>query len=127
CVKWYIFQGVGTQLLVAAVEFILIIRVHLQQVHVPCDRKIALFLMENVIMIFTLEKVIPGVCFDTNCTVIHSPPGFIFFATTLVAFETILFVLTLIKFLFALRNGWGCILVLFHLVCDGTWAFILIF
>ena len=26
CVKWYIFQEVGTQLLVAAVEFILIIR-----------------------------------------------------------------------------------------------------
>ena len=26
CIKWYVFQEVGTQLLIAAVEFILIIR-----------------------------------------------------------------------------------------------------
>ncbi|KAH9974224.1 hypothetical protein BJV74DRAFT_753527, partial [Russula compacta] len=129
CIKWYIFQEVGTQLLVAAVEFILIIRVHALY-----DRKIAvtatilsLFLVENVIMIVTLAKVIPRVRFDSNCTVIHSPSGLIFFAAAFVALETVLFVLTLIKFLIALRDGWGRTPVLHLLVRDGTWAFILIF
>jgi hypothetical protein len=44
-----------------------------------------------------------------------------------VSFETVLFVLTLIKFLVALRHGWGRTPVIHLLMRDGTWAFILIF
>jgi hypothetical protein len=165
CVKWYIFQEVGTQLLVAAVEFILIIRgmplldlrgpaanVDTLQVHALYDRNrrvtatlFALFLVENVVMIVTLIKVVPEVHFDAICTVIRSPSDLIFFAydyipfnpftiltlalysVAFVSFETVLFVLTLFKFLVALRNGWGRTPVIYLLVRDGTWAFILIF
>ena len=95
-------------------------------------------------MIVTLVIIVPGVGFDATCTVIRSPPTLIIFAyahsllistiltlvlsrAAFVTFETVLFVLTLIKFLVALRSGWGRTPVVFLLVRDGTWAFILIF
>jgi len=100
-------------------------------------------------MIITLIGVVPGVRFDATCTVIHSPSSLVFFAygnvsfpdllyhfshcysilysVAFVSFETILFVLTLVKFLAALRDGWGRTSVVYLLVRDGTWAFMLIF
>ncbi len=96
-------------------------------------------------MMVTLIFVVPGVTFDTTCTVVRSPPSLIIFAYGLillnstaililtvysaafVLFESVLFILTLIKFLVALRSGWGRTPVVFLLVRDGTWAFILIF
>jgi hypothetical protein len=60
---------------------------HLPQVHALYDRKryitltlIVMFLVENIVMITTLVKVVPGVGFDVSCTVIHSPSSLIFFA-----------------------------------------------
>jgi hypothetical protein len=44
-----------------------------------------------------------------------------------ISFETTLFLLTLAKFLIALRGGWGRTPVVYLLMRDGTWAFILIF
>ncbi|KAI0248021.1 hypothetical protein BJV78DRAFT_1076238, partial [Lactifluus subvellereus] len=129
CIKWYIFQEVGTQLLVAAVEFILIIRVHAlydRNRHITAILFV-LFLVENVVMTVTLVKVVPGVRFDAICIVRRSPSDLVIFAVAFVSFETVLFVLTLVKFLVALRNGWGRTPVVYLLVRDGTWAFILIF
>ena len=62
-------------------------------------------------------------------TISSSPPALSLFSHSVafVSFETVLFVLTLFKFIVALRNGWGRTPVLFLLVRDGTWAFILIF
>jgi len=129
CVKWYIYQEVGTQLLIAAVESILIIRVHAlyDRSRYVTFTLIFLFLVENVVMIVTLIRVVPDARFDASCTVIHSPSGLIMFAVAFVSFETFLFVLTLFKFLIALRNGWGRTPVVYLLMRDGTWAFILIF
>ncbi|KAI0295174.1 hypothetical protein B0F90DRAFT_1919443 [Multifurca ochricompacta] len=150
CIKWYIFQEVGTQLLIAAVEFILLIRrmlippsfIHPSpnysyislEVHALYDRNrnltatlFFLFFVENIAMIVTLIKVVSGVRFDATCTVIHSPPTLLIFAVAFVAFETLLFILTLFKFIVALRNGWGRTPVVYLLVRDGTWAFVLIF
>jgi len=129
---------------------------HSSQVHALYDRNryltlilIVLFLAENIVMIITLIRVVPGVRFDATCTVIHSPPRLVFFAygnvsfpdllchvshchsilysVAFVSFETALFVLTLVKFLVALRDGWGRTSVVYLLVRDGTWAFMLIF
>jgi hypothetical protein len=164
CVKWYIFQEVGTQVLIATVESVLIVRgmsslfpsyvVMLTvsfQVHALYDRSrivtvilVLLFVAENVVMIITLVGVAPEIGFDSICTVVHSPPRLLLFAyvnarpsspalslpshsVAFVSFETVLFILTLFKFIVALRNGWGRTPVLFLLVRDGTWAFILIF
>ena len=129
---------------------------HSSQVHALYDRNryitlilIVLFLAENILMAVTLIRVVPGVQFDAACTVIQSPPSLLFFAygdvsfpnllchcshcysisysVAFVSFETILFVLTLIKFLLALRDGWGRTSVIYLLVRDGTWAFMLVF
>ncbi|KAI9430444.1 hypothetical protein H4582DRAFT_1447529 [Lactarius indigo] len=79
------------------------------------------------VMIITLVGVVPEIGFDSICTVVHSPPRLLLFAIAFVSFETILFILTLFKFIVALRSGWGRTPVLYLLVRDGTWAFILIF
>ena len=46
---------------------------------------------------------------------------------TSLVFETILFVLTLIKFVDAVKMGWGRRPVMRDFVSDGTWAYTLIF
>ncbi|KAF8269166.1 hypothetical protein EI94DRAFT_1682202 [Lactarius quietus] len=129
CVKWYIFQEVGTQVLIATVESILIVRVHAlyDRSRVVTSVLVLLFIVENIVMIVTLVGIVPEIGFDPICTVVHSPPRLLFFAVAFVSFETVLFFLTLFKFIVALRNGWGRTPVLFLLVRDGTWAFFLIF
>ncbi|KAH9041883.1 hypothetical protein EDB83DRAFT_2295451 [Lactarius deliciosus] len=129
CVKWYIFQEVGTQALIAAVEFILIVRVHAlyDRSRIVTSILLLLFIAENIVMIVTLVRVVPEIGFDPICTVVHSPPRLLLFAVAFVSFETVLFILTLFKFIVALRSGWGRTPVLYLLVRDGTWAFILIF
>ncbi|KAH8986466.1 hypothetical protein EDB92DRAFT_1949136 [Lactarius akahatsu] len=129
CVKWYVFQEVGTQALIAAVEFILIVRVHAlyDRSRIVTSILVLLFIAENIVMIVTLVRVVPEIGFDRICTVVHSPPRLLLFAVAFVSFETVLFILTLFKFIVALRNGWGRTPVLYLLVRDGTWAFILIF
>jgi hypothetical protein len=42
-----------------------------------------------------------------------------------VLFQTCLFGLTLVKFIGALRTGWGDVPLLVILVRDGTWAYLL--
>lgn len=44
-----------------------------------------------------------------------------------VGFELLLFVLTMVKFVEAYRNGWDRIPLLTLVVRDGTWAFLVIF
>lgn len=129
CVKWYVFQEVGTQVLIAAVEFILIVRVHAlyDRSRIVTSILVFLFIAENIVMIVTLVGIVPEVGFDLICTVVHSPPRLLLFAIAFVSFETVLFLLTLFKFITALRHGWGRTPVLYLLVRDGTWAFILIF
>ena len=99
CVKWYIFQEVGTQVLIATVESILIVRgasslysLHVtitdcQVVHALYDRSrvvtvilVLLFMAENVVMIITLVGVAPEIVFDPICAVVYSPPRLLLFA-----------------------------------------------
>jgi hypothetical protein len=74
---------------------------------------------------------IPRLASSFSCMVIFSQPRLVvilvFYSAAFISFEYILFILTLIKFLDALRSGWGCTPVVFLHVRDGTWAFILIF
>ncbi|KAH9024338.1 hypothetical protein EDB84DRAFT_1507095 [Lactarius hengduanensis] len=109
CVKWYIFQEVGTQALIAAVEFILIVRVHAlyDRSRIVTSILLLLFIVENIVMIVALVRVVLEIGFDPICTVVHSPPMLLLFAIAFVSFETVLFILTLFKFIVALRSGWG--------------------
>ncbi|KAH9008682.1 hypothetical protein EDB85DRAFT_2163994 [Lactarius pseudohatsudake] len=97
CVKWYIFQEVGTQALIAAVE--------LSSSRIVTSILLLLFIVENIVMIVALVRVVLEIGFDPICTVVHSPPMLLLIA--FVSFETVLFILTLFKFIVALRSGWG--------------------
>ncbi|TFY77004.1 hypothetical protein EWM64_g7007, partial [Hericium alpestre] len=129
CVSWYIFQEVSTQILIISVELILMIRVHAlyDRNYIITAILFALFLVENITMIITLVHVVPGVQFDEACVVLHTPGSLIYFGVAYVAFETILFGLTLVKFVQAVRRGWGRTPVVTVLMRDGTWAFALVF
>ncbi|KAI0270410.1 hypothetical protein BC834DRAFT_967211 [Gloeopeniophorella convolvens] len=129
CVKWYVFQEAGTQLLVAAVEIILMLRVHALY---DRSRRIALlliflFVAENLVMSVTLARAAHHARFDTGCAVVHTPRGLAAFAVAFAAFESVLCGLTLAKFAAALRTGWARAPVLRRAVRDGTWAFALVF
>ncbi|KAI0277553.1 hypothetical protein BGY98DRAFT_608682 [Russula aff. rugulosa BPL654] len=147
CVKWYIFQEVGTQLLVAAVESILIVRgmpsIFLSSIPTVYSFPSSTCPLRSQSQRHraTCRSFPPGeprhdghpYIRRPQCTFrchLHrgrSPPSLIIFAAAFVSFESVLFILTLLKFLVALRSGWGRTPVVFLLVRDGTWAFILIF
>ncbi|KAI0032022.1 hypothetical protein K488DRAFT_19590, partial [Vararia minispora EC-137] len=129
CTIWYVYQEAATQALIAAVEIVLMIRVQALYLRSRCVTYTlyALFAAENVGMIVALVRVVPGVEFDSACVVTRSPFGLVYFAAAFGAFETILFGLTLAKFVSALYHGWGDTPVLALLVRDGTWAFFLVF
>lgn len=93
CISWYIYQEVATDLLVAAVEIILMIRgarppapscAISNSLRHPVNALYsanawvtwtlgALFVVENLAILITLIKVVPEVEFDSVCVVTHSP------------------------------------------------------
>ncbi|KZV69424.1 hypothetical protein PENSPDRAFT_580985 [Peniophora sp. CONT] len=129
CVSWYIYQEVATDLLVAAVEIILMLRVNALY---NSNRWVTwilagLFVVENLAILITLIKVVPSVQFDSVCVVTHSPFSLLGFGIAVIAFETVLLVLMLVKFVEALSSGWGDAPILTVVVRDGIWAFALVF
>ncbi|KAI0048459.1 hypothetical protein FA95DRAFT_1038106 [Auriscalpium vulgare] len=129
CVSWYIFQEVTTQVLIASVEIILMIRVHAlyDRNRAVTATLLLLFLAENITMIATLVAVAQDVQMNSYCVVLHTPHRLLLFAIAFVLFETMLFILTLFKFIRAFQTGWGRTPVITLLMRDGTWAFALIF
>ncbi|TFY54215.1 hypothetical protein EVG20_g9800 [Dentipellis fragilis] len=76
--------------------------------------------------------VILGVSFhhtgvDIDCVVTRLPRLMMAYWLTPLVFQTILFVLTLYKFIIACRNGWGHKPVMKLFIADGTWAFMILF
>lgn len=106
-----------------------------------------LFCGEVAYLSYVLSVVSPRLTFNTDCFVTSSPKIFISYwyaspdnlspgsLTDLsillrivsLVFETILFLLTLYKFLEAVRSGWGKRPVMQQFIGDGTWAYTLIF
>lgn len=104
-----------------------------------------LFVPEIVALSYILAVVTPKLTFNDDCFVTSSPPLFVAYWSVTHAyslgyhahghscriislvFETILFLLTLVKFLVAVKQGWGRRPVMREFVTDGTWAYMLIF
>jgi hypothetical protein len=98
-------------------------------------------------MLIGLGFSLSGIAFDDEhlCIVTHFPKSFIiygcgpfafhhislsfflsaYYSAAAVLFQTCLFGLTLVKFIGALRTGWGDVPLLVILVRDGTWAYLL--
>ncbi|GJE89045.1 hypothetical protein PsYK624_051350 [Phanerochaete sordida] len=129
CQRWMTVQAIVLQFIVTAVDVILIMRVYALY-----NRNLALlgvlsalFLAEVSALGYILAVITPELKFNHDCFVTASPPLFVAYWIVSLVFETVLFVLTLLKFAHAVRQGWGRRPVMRDFVSDGTWAYTLLF
>ncbi|KAJ7263657.1 hypothetical protein B0H12DRAFT_1103321 [Mycena haematopus] len=129
CEVWAIYQAVAVLVLVAAVDYILILRVFALYVNHRRLKALvlSLFCVELLVMFFSLSFSLSGSRFDDDyqCIIIHFPKSFIFYGASAVLFQTVLFSLTVVRFVQAIREGWGKLPLLLLIVRDGTWAYLL--
>ncbi|EKM52421.1 uncharacterized protein PHACADRAFT_186572 [Phanerochaete carnosa HHB-10118-sp] len=129
CKRWMTVQAVILQLIITSVDAILITRVYAlyNRSRALLGVLSALFLAELFGLSYILAVVTPKLTFNDECFVTSSPSLFVVYWIVSLAFETILFVLTLVKFGCAVKQGWGRRPVMRDFVTDGTWAYTLIF
>jgi hypothetical protein len=98
-------------------------------------------------MISGLALALPGIQYDNVCLVTGVPGTLIIYGSVIlfirescgqmylthvcrassIIFQFLLFGLTVVKFIEALRSGWGDVPLIKLLARDGTWAFFLLF
>ncbi|EPQ49796.1 hypothetical protein GLOTRDRAFT_51577, partial [Gloeophyllum trabeum ATCC 11539] len=129
CLKWITMEAVVLQLIVSAVDIILMIRVYALY-----DRNRRLLATLSVIyaglmslLCYALTIIVPRVTVNPNCSSVSMPSANCLCWLPSVSFETLLFALTLFKCYQYQRLGWRRSPILRQFVRDGTWAFALIF
>jgi len=129
CYVWQIYQGVVAASIVISIDIILILRVHALYHRQRAIRVIVvLFLVLEIIgMVVGLALSLPGIQFDGICSVSFIPHSLAIYGLASILFQTVLFALTMYKFVQGVRNGWGDIPIVKLLIRDGTWAFFLLF
>ncbi|GLB37394.1 putative pleckstrin homology domain [Lyophyllum shimeji] len=128
CYIWQVYQGIATLSIVGTVDVILILRVVALYHGCPTMRVVLAFLyvLELVGMSVGIGLAVPRIKYDEICLVTHVPTTFVVYGGAAVSFQIILFVLTVCKFLEAVRSGWGDVPLILLLMRDGTWAFMLL-
>ncbi|KAI0669053.1 hypothetical protein C8Q78DRAFT_978960 [Trametes maxima] len=136
CAAWQVVQGILLQVVVTTVDVILITRVYAlySRSRILLGVLGTLFVAELAFLCYVLGVVTPRLRYDDECYVTSSPAIFQYYWCVLLSdlivsltFETILFILTMFKFIEAVRHGWGKGPVMQQFVTDGTWAYALIF
>ncbi|TBU43452.1 hypothetical protein BD309DRAFT_960631 [Dichomitus squalens] len=129
CAAWQIVQGTLLQAIVTSVDVILIIRVYAlyHRNRILLIGLGSLFSAEVASLCYILVKVTPRLTYNDECYVVSSPSIFQYYWVVSLAFETLLFTLTIGKFLDGVRQGWGRAVMVQQFVADGTWAYALIF
>ncbi|KAH6899227.1 hypothetical protein BKA70DRAFT_1231143 [Coprinopsis sp. MPI-PUGE-AT-0042] len=114
CYVWNIYQGIGSLLIIAAVDRILLLRASstLQKVIAYC---------------IGLALAVPLLEYDEFCVITKAPTIFALAAGGPIIFQIILFILTAISFVKAVKSGYGNVPILLVVIRDGTWAFALLF
>ncbi|KAF9260935.1 hypothetical protein L218DRAFT_871223, partial [Marasmius fiardii PR-910] len=110
-------------------DFVLLFRIHaLFYSHKTVQTLVYVcYVLEIAGLCIGLALALPGIKFDEKCTVLDVPPNLLIYAGACIAFQTILFALTLHQFLCGLRTSWGSIPIIRLLMRDGTWGFFLLF
>ncbi|KAJ6549422.1 hypothetical protein DFH09DRAFT_1320165 [Mycena vulgaris] len=129
CEIWAIYQAAAAFAITVAVDYILILRIfalydNSQRLKLTVS---ILFFLELSAMLIALGFSLSGIAFDNGhmCIITHFPNSFIVYGAAALLFQTFLFALTLIKFVGALRTGWGTVPLLVLIARDGTWAYLL--
>ncbi|KAI0938652.1 hypothetical protein AcW1_001671 [Taiwanofungus camphoratus] len=131
CLDWIIYQLCVMESVTITVEAVLIVRVYAMYNRSKAILSVvfALFLAEIISMISVIAVSMPNMSFTmSQCLITHAPNVFTTYWFLSLAFETILFGLTLIKFFGNVSNKHLVKhSILYVLVRDGTWAYALIF
>ncbi|KAI0776590.1 hypothetical protein BD413DRAFT_468406, partial [Trametes elegans] len=129
CAAWEVVQAILLQFIVSTVDVILVMRVYALYGKSRALLGVlgALFVAEIAFLCYVLARVTPRLTFNDECFVTSSPPIFQYYWIVSLLFETLLFALTMYKFLEAVHQGWGKRPVMQQFVTDGTWAYALIF
>ncbi|KAI0341189.1 hypothetical protein BDW22DRAFT_1430329 [Trametopsis cervina] len=129
CKQWVVFQGVVLQLVITTVDIVFIMRVYAlyNKSRVVLIGLSTLLIAEVAYLSYNLATVTPKLTVADDCFVRSSPKTFILYWIVSLIFETILFALTVFKFIGAVKAGWGKRPVMKEFVQDGTWAFALVF
>ncbi|OBZ76659.1 hypothetical protein A0H81_03308 [Grifola frondosa] len=129
CRAWLSYQAAVMEVVILSVEIVLITRVYALY---NCNKIMltaisTLFVLEVTAMITALCLSVPKMTFTPECLVSGAPALFMACWISSLAFETILFALTLVKFFRHARHCIGKRSLMNVFMRDGTWAFALIF
>ncbi|KAF7375891.1 hypothetical protein MSAN_00003500 [Mycena sanguinolenta] len=129
CFIWEVYQGVGTVLVFGAVDYVLILRVYALYHNNPTILRVVFvaFALEVCGMCVGLGLSLGGIKFDDLCLTNAAPETLIIYGGSTLLFQTFMFILTIIKFITAVREGWGDTPLVGLVMRDGTWAFFLLF
>ncbi|KDR67787.1 hypothetical protein GALMADRAFT_1061626 [Galerina marginata CBS 339.88] len=129
CYGWQIYQGIVAASVTLSIDIILMLRVHaLYHGQRPVRVTVVFFFILEVIgMAVGLGLTLPGVQFDDICAVSYVPRFLAIYGLALMLFQTVLFALTMHKFVQGVKDDWGEFPITKLLIRDGTWAFFLLF
>ncbi|CCM04747.1 uncharacterized protein FIBRA_06937 [Fibroporia radiculosa] len=129
CRAWIAYQLSFNEALTIAVEGVLIVRIYAlyNRNRLVIAAVLFLYMSEITLMIVVIAVSIPGMRFDEQCVITDTPGIFTSYWIISLAFETILFALTLVKFFTSMSRYLGRHSLLFALVRDGTWAYAMTF
>ncbi|KAJ7577254.1 hypothetical protein C8J56DRAFT_971436 [Mycena floridula] len=129
CYIWQAYQGAANLCIAIAVDYILILRVfalYLDNTVIRWVIGISWF-GELFAMALGLGLAVPKITYDDICLTNYIPETIGIYGGAAVAFQSLLFGLTLYKFWRGIRQGLGRSDVVSLLMRDGTWAFFLLF
>ncbi|KAK7054450.1 hypothetical protein VNI00_003648 [Paramarasmius palmivorus] len=109
CFIWQVYQGVISVLTIMSCDFVLLARIYALYYTHPRIRKLVsiCYVFEIIFMCVGLGLALPGVRFDEICVVTDVPTGLLVYAGATIILQTLLFGLTLYKFIVSVRAGWG--------------------
>ncbi|KAL0577001.1 hypothetical protein V5O48_004983 [Marasmius crinis-equi] len=124
CFIWQVYQGVASVCIIMSCDYVLLSRIYALYFNNLRIRYLVsiCYILEIAIMSIGLGLALPGIQYDEKCTVLSVPTALLIYAGGPVAFQTLLFILTLYQFLTGLRMGWGDIPIVKLLMRDGTSA-----
>ncbi|KAJ7115397.1 hypothetical protein C8R44DRAFT_984099 [Mycena epipterygia] len=129
CMAWSIYRAVAPFVIMVAVDYILILRVFALYNNSRAIKVIIsiLFLLDLLTMVISMGFSLSVLGFDDShlCVVTHFPMYSIVYSASAIMFQTCLFLLTLFRFIGAVRTGWGSMPIISLVVRDGMWAYFL--
>ncbi|KAI0785100.1 hypothetical protein C8Q75DRAFT_807956 [Abortiporus biennis] len=131
CAAFIIYESVISEALVVAVELIFVVRIYAfyERSRFISIFIVFLFLAEIIATITTIIVSSPKEKFNVEigCVVVYAPPSFNVVWIVSLIIQTILFLLTLVKYFQSVKGSLGRHTLLYVFIRDGTWAFADIF